>query len=172
MENKQVSPEELFAQLANSEEAKIFAQNVEWADEKFDSQPLPQLKNSALESLKAKVDVAIAVQKAVNMRRVVYKAAAVAAVFAVVSVLLIKTYQPQGIRNIQIIELAAVSSAVWQSEDITSDDPDLATLSAETEDIENDLVTIDTETYFDDQTSRIDDLELELINIDSDFWKG
>lgn len=172
MKNKKENPEEIFAQFVSDEEARTFAKDIKWGDDEFESKPAPEPSDSLLSDINAQVGFAVVAEHAANTRRRFYKVIAVAAVLMFVSLISVKFFNPQKTNTNQLIHTAALSKAIWQSEDIISDDAHLATLTAEINDIENQLLAIETGSFFEDGTSQIDDLESELIDIDSDFWKG
>jgi hypothetical protein len=59
--------------------------------------------------------------------------------------------------------------AIWESDDIAADDVDLARLIAEIDEIESEIMGLQPGEGGDEGAGQI---EMELIEIDSDFWKG
>ena len=172
MENRKENPEKNFARFVSDQEAKTFAKDIKWADDEFESRPAPEPSDSLLSDINTQVGFAIVAERAANVRRAFYKVMAVAAVLIFISLISVKFFNPQKTNTNQLIPIVALSKSIWQSDDIVSDDAHLATLTAEMNDIESQLLALEIGSFFEDGTSQIDDLELELIDIDSDFWKG
>ena len=62
--------------------------------------------------------------------------------------------------------------SIWESEDVTVDDQSLSVLAAEIEQIESELLAVQSYENGDDLADDIEELEMELIEINTDFWKG
>ena len=68
--------------------------------------------------------------------------------------------------------LAMISTEIWQSADIAADDPDLAILNFEIEQIAGLLQAVRLDENENGNGTSIIDAELELIEIETNFWKG
>ena len=108
-------------------------------------------------------------QKARAHRRMVYKLVAAAAavlVLAGVSVKLSITTRSVPPKTI------AMSEVMWESDDIAADDAELAVLAAEIEQIESEIMALQLADNGGNGYGAVTDLEIELVEINSDFWKG
>jgi hypothetical protein len=65
-----------------------------------------------------------------------------------------------------------MSAVIWESEDISADDANLATLIAETEEIEGEMLALELGENGGNGSGSLTELEMELEEINSDFWKG
>jgi len=65
-----------------------------------------------------------------------------------------------------------IPRAIWESDDIAADDVDLAILTSEIEQIEDEMLTLQLGESDGDSDTAITELEMELIETDSYFWKG
>ena len=64
-----------------------------------------------------------------------------------------------------------IPTAVWESDDITTDDADLAIYTIEIEQIEDELRSLQSGEDIGDSDSSLSELEMELVAINNDFWK-
>jgi hypothetical protein len=62
--------------------------------------------------------------------------------------------------------------AIWESEDIVADDADLAVLTAEIEQLEDEALSLELGENDGIGEKSVVELEIELIAIETDFWKG
>jgi len=66
-----------------------------------------------------------------------------------------------------------IPTAIWESDDITAADADLAIFTTEIEQIEDELMSLQLGEDDGNGDSSVSELEMELIEINnSDFWKG
>ncbi|MHC4418837.1 MAG: hypothetical protein ACYSU6_09675, partial [Planctomycetota bacterium] len=66
----------------------------------------------------------------------------------------------------------AIPATTWDSNNLAEDDDYSATLVAEIEQIERDLLALQLDENGGNGLSVVEVLEMELNEIDSDFWKG
>ncbi len=62
-------------------------------------------------------------------------------------------------------------TSIWESDDITTDDEDLAIYTIEIEQIEDELLALQSSEDIGDNDSSLSELEMELVAINNDFWK-
>ena len=100
----------------------------------------------------------------------VFRAAAVAA--AVVLPVLIGQYghSPTGQPDINFASI--IPTAIWESHDVAADDPDLVYFTSQIRQIESQMHDLETEDVGTRDSDVLDDIEIELIAIDTEFWKG
>ena len=65
-----------------------------------------------------------------------------------------------------------IPTAIWESTNITSDDADLALFTTEIEQIKDEMLGLESGRDAGDGEGSVAELEMELIQISSDFWKG
>jgi hypothetical protein len=63
-----------------------------------------------------------------------------------------------------------ISTAMWESDNVAADDADLAIFTAEIEQIREEVMSLEADEEISEST--VTELEMELIEISSDFWKG
>ena len=65
-----------------------------------------------------------------------------------------------------------ISSAVWESENIAADDPDLAVFTAELDGLEVELTTLELGETSGNGRSAVTELEIDFVAISNDIWEG
>ena len=145
---------EFLEKFLDRREAEQAAEDIQKTEQMLAEYPAPQPDDMLLASIKRQMADALPYKKENNFRRVFYKTVSVAAVFillTVISVMLFNNRETEKLTGDLVM-----SAAIWESENISADDANLATLIAETEEIEGEMLA----------------LEMELEEINSDFWKG
>ena len=110
-------------------------------------------------------------RKAKVFRRMVYKAAVIAASVIFLASIGIKLFEKGG-ESERVTAASILPAAIWESDDISADDADLATLTAEIEQIESDVLALQLGENGTNGYEAAAELEMELIEINNDFWKG
>ena len=112
------------------------------------------------------------VRKAELARRRIYRrAVAAAAVFLIAGIGTTLLNGPQR-GPVRLAAASLIPTAVWESDDVTADDENLAFFAMEIEQIENEVMALESDEDTSESDSTIAELEMELILISSDFWKG
>jgi hypothetical protein len=97
--------------------------------------------------------------------------AAVAAVIVVFASIGIKLIHREGETG-QVYASSIMPAAIWESANITVDDTRLGILSAAVEEIENEFTHLQEGKNSRNGEKTIEELETELIDINSDYGKG
>jgi len=166
-ENKE-NIEELFEKFLDPQQARQAAEDIRQGEQIISQHPAPVSDAKLVAEIKAEMAENLHRQKARTHRRMVYKLAAAAAVLVLagVSVKLSIT------TNSGPPKTFAISEVIWESDDITADDNQLAVLTAEIEQIESEIMALQLADNGSNGYGAVTDLEIELVEIDSDFWKG
>jgi hypothetical protein len=157
-------------------------ENIEELIEKFTDvkrmlheNPAPQPSKQLITDIKAKMATAVLRQnRAMTLRIFAYKAASIAAVIMIVVAVGVTIFEKEIVTSENIASAAAASvDIIWESDDITNDDSELAMLKAEIEQIRSDMMALQLAESANgkDQTAPMH-FEAELIETESDFWKG
>lgn len=168
--NDQENIEELLGRFFESEKADKAAEDIRAGEKILQSNPAPELADSVKSEIKTEIARRLTIQKAGNMRRVLYKAVAIAAGFIVVAFVGVRFLSQNGSSGAPAV--AMMSAAMWESSDLMVDDPELSTLSAEISEIEDDIMAIRLGESGNGNGMTTVEVETELIEIQSDFWKG
>jgi len=164
---------ELFEQFMDPEQAKMHLEDIERGEQILREHPAPGPDDMLLANIKAQIALHVLPRKTVLFKQIAYKAAAVAAAaifFAAIWTNLFKAPPaPETERSI------TASVFPWSdSDDITTHDANLVVLTAEIDQIQNELIDLDLgqEGSDSDSESAVSEMENELLVIAGDFWKG
>lgn len=161
---------ELFEKFLDSRQAGEAARDIEEGLEIVGRHAAPEPDKMLIGSIKTRTANALRDKKTKAGSRGIYRTAAVAAAVLIVGVLSVRLYRPDWFQTSQ--RQLAMDAAVWETDDIAEADPELAVLAAEIDQVENKIVTLQFDNINGIEYEVESDLEMELIEIDSDFWKG
>jgi len=165
------NPKELFERFFNTEQAERAIEDVEKAEQILFEYPAPEPDKELIADIKSVITARLLRRQKSIFRNTVYRVTAIAAaviIVASVSLNLFERTEGPG----QLEYAAIIPRAIWESNDIAADDVDLAILTAEIEQIEEEVLALQFAGNAADTDEAIMELEMELIEIDSDFWKG
>lgn len=162
---------ELFERFISSKEVESriedFAKVKRILDENPALEPTPEL----IAAIKSEIADTIRRRKEHTFRRLAYKLAPVAAVFIILASVSIKLYVRDS-RQDKPVYVRMIPSAVWDSEDITADDMDLAVLTAELDGLEVEFTTLESGEDRGNGRSAFSELEMDFVAISTDIWEG
>lgn len=162
----------LFERFVNAGSAEQAARDIDRGEVILREYAAPEPGAAVLAKTKSAAAVALIRRKTVESRRVMYKVVAVAAVLFVAVVVAVKVFQPAAVRAPGQSVAAVIPSAVWQGDDIADADADIAVLTAEVDQVVNELAALRLGDDGSNGQAGLYDVEMELIDISSDFWKG
>jgi hypothetical protein len=169
-EQKQENLEELFGKFLGQKEAKQAAEDIRKGEQMLAEYPAPQPDAVLLESIKQRMTDALSYEGETNFSRVFYKVVSVAAVLVLMTVISVMLFTKG--RTEKLNGDLVMTAAIWESEDIAADDANLATLIAQTEEIEGEMLALQLGENGGNGNGGLTELEMELEEINSDFWKG
>jgi hypothetical protein len=104
--------------------------------------------------------------------RFAQRAAVIAAAILVIAAISLNVFDKDQPEH-DVYSARLIPASIWESDDITIDDPGIATLTAEIEQIEEEMQTLQYGESGSNGQGSVTELEMELIEINnSDFWKG
>jgi hypothetical protein len=162
---------ELFEKFFDAEQAESCVEDIQKAEQIFREHPAPEPDDMLIANIKAQIAMRLQASKAHRIRRIIYEvvgAAAAILIVAAVSLQLFQNDSPSGTVNYASL----IPTAIWESDDIAADDEDLAIFTAQIEQIEDEMQALQSGEDTGNGDSTITELEMELIEINSDFWKG
>ena len=162
---------ELLARFMDADKAGQAAEDIERGDELLRTHPAPQPDENTVAGIKVMVSAAVSRRHRITLERRIFAVAAAAAIVAV-SAVVIKYFYGQPGEKTTVRYAAVISDRIWESSDITTDDADIAVLTADISTIENELYGVELSESGISGSVDADDLEMELIGIGGDFWKG
>jgi hypothetical protein len=161
----------LFERFLDSKEAEQAAEDIRKGEQILREHPVSEPDSKLIADIKAEVGKAVLRRKTKVFRRMVYKAAVVAASVIFLAAIGIKLFEKGG-ESERVETFSIIPAAIWESEHLADDDVDLAILTAEIEQIESDLLAVQMGENGGNGHEAVTELEMELIEINSDFWKG
>jgi hypothetical protein len=169
----------LFEKFVEGEQAEQAVEDIQRGERILRSYTAPEPDNKLIVNIKTEIAANLLHKKEILFRKAVYKTMAVAAAFILVAVISVKLFErnkAESERPIAVSKIPTVVStipkAVWESECLADDGADSATLVAEVEQIESDLLAMQSDENGGSSYKAVTELEMELSEIDSDFWKG
>lgn len=168
---KEENLKELFEKFFTAEQAQKAVEDVQKAEQILHEHPAPEPDDMLIANIKAEIAMRLPLRRADIFRRMAYKVAAVAAVVFIVAAISVNLINKDD-RYEKVVYASIIPRAIWESVDIAADDIDLVVLTAEIEQIEDEVLALQLgETGIDSDIS-VTELEMELIETDSYFWKG
>ncbi|UCG47910.1 MAG: hypothetical protein JSU94_20825 [Phycisphaerales bacterium] len=161
---------ELFERFMGSEEANRSAEDIRRGDELLGEHPAPGPSEELLQSIEATISVRLSHRRWYHLRQRPYRLGAVAAAI-VVLVSFLARMEPGG-KSSDLVYGSVIPAVLWESADIAAEDADLVAYTAEIEQIEEQIETLQSGEESGNGDSAISELEAELTNISGDFWKG
>jgi len=160
---------ELFEKFVNSEEAKKSVEDIRKGEEILRKHPAPEPNEKLIADIKAEIERELLSRKTGISRRVIFKTASIAAAFIILAVVSVKLFEKASVRPGTV---TIISGAIWDSNNIATDDADLATFNTEVEQIEGEALALQLGENSGNGSGDLAELEIELMEINSDFWKG
>ena len=170
-ERNEENLKDLFEKFVDAGQAEKAAEDIRKGEEILSAHPGPEPDGEVIAGIKAEVARELSRRKTRVTKRVVYKAASVAAAFIILASVSVKIFEKGGEQG-KVVRASILPSAIWESEDLAADDVDLAILTAEIREIEEDALALQLGENGGNGHIDLEELEIELMEISNDFWKG
>jgi hypothetical protein len=163
---------ELFGKFVGDEQAEQTVEDVRKGEQILRSFSAPEPDGELIADIKAEIAVRLLHKKENAFRKAIYKTMAVAAGFIILAVVSVKLFETEKVQPEKSVSSSIMPKAVWESECLADDGADSAALVAEVEQVESDLLAVQLGQNGSSGYEPVTELEKELIEINSDFWKG
>lgn len=163
---------DLFEKFLDSEQAEQAVNDIEEGERILHRNPAPEPSDELIAGIKAEIAGQLLHRKENTFRKAIYKTMAVAATFILFAVISVKFFEKDTSEPERMASQSTMPTAVWESECLADDSADAAALVAEVEQIESDLLAAQLGENGSNGYETVTELEMELIEINSDFWKG
>ena len=170
MAGKDENLNELLEKFMDAEQARQAAQDIRQADQLFTQFPAPTPDDELIANIKTQINEKLR-QKPNAFKQITYKVLAAAAAVIIITAVITNSFEKQTPQP-PIVYASMLPQSIWESDDVTVDDQSLATLAAEIEQIEIEMLALQLNENGDSLAEEIEELEMELIEINTDFWKG
>jgi len=162
----------LLKKLLNSPEAEEAIEDVRKGERILSEHPVPELYKQVIGNIKAEIARAILCKKAAAFKRTAYKAVAVAAAVILLAAIGVKLFEKGDGEPGKIVTASIIPEVIWESGHLVADDAELATLTAEIEEIESEILDVKLGKNGGNGSAELAELEMELAEINSYFWEG
>jgi len=158
---------ELFERFTEPTEAEAAARDIRLADGMLAAYPVPEPRPEVIIGIKLQIATTLATPPAKphRLRRVLAAAAAV----IVMAILVLLGRDPQ--TNPQTSYATLIPTAIWESDDIATDDMDIAYLASEISHIEDQVRALEAGQTQDVRVATLHEVETALMQINTEFWR-
>jgi hypothetical protein len=165
---------DLFEKFLNPEQSEQAAEDIRKGEQILRGSAAPEPDDELIANIKAEIAARLLRKKENTFRRTIYKTMAIAAGFIILAIISVKLFETERVQSEKLISSSIMPRAVWESECLADDGADSATLVDEVEQIESDLLAMQLGENGGNGHEAITELEMEteLTEINSDFWKG
>ncbi len=164
---------ELFEKFFDAEQAESCVEDIQKAEQIFSEHPAPEPDDMLIANIKAEIAMRLQARRAHRFRRIIYEVVGAAAAILIVAAVSLQLFQNDTPTNGEVVSIASlIPTELWISNNIAADDEDLAAFTAQIEQIENEMQALQSGEDTGNGDSTIAELEMELIEINRDFWKG
>lgn len=162
---------ELFTKFLNSEQTEKAVEDFRKAEQMLLEHPAPGPDDGLIADIKSEIAEAVLPRQVNVFRRIAYKTAVVAAAIIVVAAISVRLLEKGGGRPGGAEYASIIPTDIWESDDISADDVELAIFTAEIEQIEGEVLTLELGENGGNGHTAVSELEMELIEISSNFWE-
>jgi len=163
---------ELFEKFFDAEQAESCVDDIQKAEQIFREHPAPEPDDMLIANIKAEIAMRLQAVRAHRFRRIIYEVIGAAAAILIVAGVSLQLLEKEPTGPGEYVYASLIPTAIWESNNIAVDDEDLAVFTAQIEQIEDEMQTLQSGEDTLNGESTIAELEMELIEINSDFWKG
>jgi len=164
--------EELFGKFLSDQDARRAAEDIQKAEEILREHPAPEPAGELLADINSKIAEALSAEKAKTRKLTAYRVAAVAAAIIILVAIGVKFFEKGPAETQSPVTITLIQQAIWESEDISADQAELALLTDELEQIEGEILALRLGEDGGESSREFIELEMELTDIGGDFWKG
>jgi len=161
---------ELFGKFLDDKQVDEAVEDIQKGEQIFLEHPAPEPDEALIAGIKAEVARTLVGRKGGVFRRMAYKAAVAAAAVIILAIMSIRLLEKDVGEPERVISM--IPGVIWDSDDISADDADLAILTTAIEQVEDEVLTLELGENGGNGSRAVTELEMELIAIESDFWEG
>jgi hypothetical protein len=159
---------ELFERFLSAEQAESGVEDIQKGEQILREHPAPEPDSMLIANIQAEIAMRLPVKRTNAFTKIAYRAVYAAAAILVISAVSLSLFDAPPIETDRV---QIMPTAIWESDDITTDDADLAIYTIEIEQIEGELRSLQLGEGSGNGDSSLSELEMELVAINNDFWK-
>jgi len=172
IDRNQENLKELFEKFLSAEESTKAVEDVQKAEQILRENPTPEPDDMLIANIKAEIAMRLPLRRADVFRRMAYKVATVAAAIIIVAAISVSLLEEKDTGPEKLVYASIIPRAIWESDNIATDDAELAVLTVELEQIEAEVSALQLGENGTNGDRAVEELQMELIEINSAFWKG
>jgi len=161
--------DELLSRFLDEHEVHVAAEDIRLGENLLASFSVPAPDAVVIEAIKAQIGVRLRAQQKRRFIRLTVQRIAVAAIIIVLAMAGLKFLVEQKPETSSLSK--AAYGQIWGDGEVNGDEQ-LAALIAEIDEVEADILAIRLGENGGENDSLLTDLEMEMIEINGDFWKG
>ena len=161
---------QLFERFLSAEQAESGVEDIQKGEQILRQHPAPEPDSMLIANIKAEIAMRLPAKRTNVFTKIAYRAVYAAAAILVISAISLSLFD----KNREPVPRqygSIIPTSIWESDDITTDDADLAIYTIEIEQIEDELRSLQSGEDIGDSDSSLSELEMELVAINNDFWK-
>ena len=162
---------ELFERFLSAEQAESSVEDIQKAEQILRDHPAPEPDSMLIANIKAEIAMRLPAKRTNVFMKIASRAAYAAAAILIISAISLSLFNDTARESDPVQYSSIIPTAVWESDDITTDDADLAIYTIEIEQIEEELRSLQLGEDAGNGDNSISELEMELVAINNDFWK-
>jgi hypothetical protein len=172
-DRNQENLKELIAKFFDAEQVESYVEDFRQAEQMLQQHPAPAPDDMLIANIKAEIAMRLDSRRVRRFRRVLYEVAGIAAAIIILAIVGLQLFEKSDIQPTNGVYTASIiPTAIWESDNITADDVELAVFTAEIEQIEYEVHTLESGEDISESETTVTELEMELAEINTDFWKG
>ena len=159
---------ELLRRFMDDSTAQATQADIEAAERILDDHPAPTPSCETLNTVRILTLAAVARKR----HRIQIFRGAVAAAAAIILTVMIGRQNPVPMTDPKVGLASILPTAIWESHDIAADDLDLVYFASEIRHIDAEIRALDSPETQVRRTDALRELEMELVAIETEYWKG
>lgn len=171
IDETQENLKELFETFLTAEEAAKAVEDVQRAEQILQLYPAPKPDKELVAGIKSEIAARLLDKQANVFGRIVYRVAAVAAAVIIVTAIGLNLLEKDG-GSKKLMYASIIPRVIWESDNIAADDTELAILTVDIQQIEAEVAALQSGENGTNGDRVAEEIEMELIAVNSDFWKG
>ena len=172
MNNEKENLRELLTSFMDIKAADKAAADIEQGEKILRNFPAPEPDEKLLAEIKQKMIIAAGQHRSVTRHHRIFIAVSAAAAVIILSVIALKVFENRPASQPDKTYAATIPDSVWEGGSIITDDPDIAVLSDEIDNVADEISAVLLSDNNGSYDSAVYDLEMQIIEMSADFWKG
>lgn len=159
----------LFGRFFDADEAEAAGEDMRAGEQIFRTHGAPAPDGELVDFIKVQLAARLARRRRLALA---YRGFAAAAAVIVVAVIALLGRGPAPPDSPNVTYASIMPTAVWESDDVTADDFELIYFDSEIQRIEAEIRALESGEVNVAPAGSVEEIELELIQIKAEFWKG